>query len=63
MHFCGYERFTDVCSNYVLLDISGVEDSVIMDYLQQTDLMRLYNRLGDLDVQVDWNWLVPEDIM
>ena len=37
--------------------IAGVEDSVIMEYLRLADLMKLYHRIGGLDIVADWNWL------
>jgi len=31
-------------------------DLLLMDYLRQTDLLSLFDRIGGLDVPLDWNW-------
>ena len=38
--------------------ITDSSDSVIMEYLQLADLMKLYHRIGGLDVVTEWNWSV-----
>jgi len=36
--------------------VSGLEDHDVIKLLQEADLMALYDRLGGLDVPIDWNW-------